>query len=302
MVSDYNALTSITGVGYGVTHTLLSKNISKLYILSISKEVADGAKDAIKQEMGQATAERTEWIHCDLSDWKQVVEAAKQISNSADRLDLLVNNAARGIMTFELTDYGVDRHLAVNHMGHVLFTSQLLPLMKKTAEAGHTVRITNQASNAHEQTPKDTKFANLDELNRDLGPLAQYGRSKLANILYSRYLARHVTETHPKILANATHPGIVSTKQSKEDIHEPYPLAGYGMSVLMEPFKKDQFEGALPTLYAGTVTENSGEYICPPAAAEPGSELARSEELGEQLMKLTREVIKEKSGIEVQDH
>lgn len=290
------------GIGYGTTHTLLSKNISKIYILSLSKEVVDGAKDAIAQEMGEATAARTQWIECDMSDWGRVVEVAKQISDSTDRLDLLVNNAARGIMTFQLTDYGVDRHMALNHMAHVILTSQLLPLMKKTADAGHTVRITNQASNAHEQTPKDTKFESLDELNRDLGPLAQYGRSKLAKILYMRYLARHVTTQHPKILANATHPGVVSTKMSKEDIHEPYPLAGYGMSALMEPFKKDQFEGALSTLYAGTVTEKSGEYICPPAAPEPGSELSQNEQLGEDLMKLTREIVKEKGGIDIQDH
>jgi hypothetical protein len=66
--------------------------------------------------------------------------------------------------------------------------------------------------------------------------------------------------------------------------------------VLMKPLKKDQWEGATSTLYCSTVTDKSGEYICPPATPEPGSELARSEELGEQLMKLTREVVREKFG------
>lgn len=99
-----------------------------------------------------------------------------------DRLDILINNAARGIMTYQLTDYGVDRHMAVNHMGHVVFTSHLLPLMKKTAEQGNVVRISNQSSNAHQAAPSDTKFENLDELNRDLGPNGQYGRSKLAGV------------------------------------------------------------------------------------------------------------------------
>jgi len=87
-------------------------------------------------------------------------------------------------------------------------------------------------------------------LNRDLGPNGQYGRSKLAGILYAKYLNKHLTSKHPNILANATHPGFVETKQSVKDIHEPYPLAGYGFSVVMNPFKKDQFEGALSALYA----------------------------------------------------
>ncbi|CAK3959936.1 Hypothetical predicted protein [Lecanosticta acicola] len=283
------------GIGYGVSHTLLSKNISKLFILSVSKEVVDSAKDAVKEELGEDKAARTTWIQCDLSDWKRVVQVAKEISDSTDRLDILINNAARGIMSFQLTDYGVDRHMAVSHMGHVVLTSHLLPLLKQTAQREEFVRIVNMASNAHQQAPKETKFQSLSEINQDHGPTAIYGRAKLAAILYSKYLSRHLP---PNILANATHPGVVNTKMSLEDIHEPYPLAGYLMSTALRPFKKSQFEGALSTLYASTVTTSSGEYICPPAAPEAGSEAANSDELGENLMKLTREVTVQKGGLE----
>lgn len=283
------------GIGYGVTHTLLSRNIAKLYILSVSEEVVNGALEAVKSEMGEDKANRTKWIQCDISEWKRVAEVSKEISSSTDRLDILVNNAARGIMTYQLTDYGVDRHMALNHMGHVILTSHLLPLLKKTASAGNTVRIVNQASNAHQSSPSNTSFASIDDLNTDLGPMPQYGRSKLAGILYAKYLNRHLTSAQPNILANATHPGVVSTKMSTDDIHEPYPLAGYAMSKGLEAFKKDQFEGALSMLYASTVTERSGEYICPPAAVESGSELARDEGLAEQMMRLTREIITDKT-------
>ncbi|KAK4545764.1 hypothetical protein LTR36_002718 [Oleoguttula mirabilis] len=283
------------GIGFGATHTLLSKNISKLFILSLSKEVVDGALKAVAEELGQEKADRMKWIQCDLTDWHRVVEVSREIRNSTDRLDILINNAGRGIMTYQLTDYGVDRHMALNHMGHVVLTSHLLPLLKQTASKGNKVRIVNTASNAHESSPKDTKFDSIDDLNQDLGPMGQYGRSKLAAILYSKYLARHLTAEHPNIVANAIHPGVVATKQSKQDIHEPYPLAGYVISSGLNPFKKDQFEGALSTLYASTVTENSGEYICPPTALEQGSDLANNAELGEQLMRLTREIITEKT-------
>jgi len=113
-----------------------------------------------------------------------------------------------------------------------------------------------------------------------------------------RYLARHLSKEHPNILANATHPGVVETKMSAEDIHEPYPIMGYAMSVLMKPIKKDQWMGACSLLYASTKTTKTGEYICPPAVPEPGSGLANDEQLGEQLMKLTRELVKEKFGSE----
>jgi NAD(P)-dependent dehydrogenase (short-subunit alcohol dehydrogenase family) len=189
----------------------------------VSEDVVKGAKEAVAKDMDQATADRTEWIKCDLADWKGVKEVSDKIKNSTDRLDILVNNAGRGIMSYELTDYGVDRHMALNHMGHVILTSHLLPLMKKTAESDNIVRIVNLASNMHESVPKDLQFASLDELNTDLGPNQQYGRSKLAAILYARYFNRKVTKNgHPNVLINAVHPGVVSTKMSKEDIHEPY--------------------------------------------------------------------------------
>ena len=99
------------GIGYGCSHTFLSKGISKLFILSVSKEVVDGAIDAVKQEMGEEVAKKVVWLECDLSDWQAVKKTADKITSSTDRLDILVNNAGRGIMTYQLTEYGVDRHV-----------------------------------------------------------------------------------------------------------------------------------------------------------------------------------------------
>lgn len=192
--------------------------------------------------------------------------------------------------------------MALNHFGHVILTSQLLPLIKKTASPSSLTRIVNLSSNLHEGTPSDTKFASLGEINRDLGPNPQYGRSKLAVLLYARYLARHLAHEYPNILVNASHPGIVETTMSQKDIHEPYPLGGYAMSVGLKPFKKDQFQGCVSTIFAATTTTGSGQYICPPAVVESGSALSQDEDLGEQLMKLTREVIKEKTGWTIKDY
>ncbi|KAL8872295.1 MAG: hypothetical protein Q9174_002053 [Haloplaca sp. 1 TL-2023] len=283
------------GIGYGCSHTMLTHDIKKLFILSVSKEVVDGAVNAVKEEMGQEAADKIVWLQCDLTDWKAVKATADKIASQTDRIDIMINNAARGIMTYQLTEQGVDRHMALNHMAHVILNSHLMPIMKKTAADGNTVRIVILSSNAHQATPSDCKFESLDELNQDLGPNGQYGRSKLAGILYARYLARHLTKSHPNILANATHPGFVETKMSTRDAHEPYPLGGYLMSVGMAPIKKDAMMGAISSMYAATMATESGQYICPPAIVESGNALSQDEELGERLMKLTRDLVKEKT-------
>ncbi|KAK6383781.1 hypothetical protein LTS17_003073 [Exophiala oligosperma] len=287
------------GIGYATAYTLLKANISKVFIVSMSEDVIDEAVDKVKTNLGSEYSSKITWIQCDMSDVVAVARLAKQIRDQTDRLDVLCLNAARGIMTYQLTDSGIDRHMAINHIAHVALTSHLLPLLKQTArgkDGDNLVRIQIQASNAHQAAPEDTKFASLDELNTDLGPQAQYGRSKLAGILYARYLDAHLHKENPNILVNATHPGFVETKMSVDDIHEPYPTAGYAMSAAMKPIKKDIWMGCVSTVYAATATTKSGEYVCPPAIAEPGTELAQDAELGEQLMKLTREIVREKFG------
>ncbi|KAF2878332.1 retinol dehydrogenase 12 [Massariosphaeria phaeospora] len=288
------------GIGYGCSHTLLKHNIEKLFIISLSEDIASGAINTLKEQVGEEAAKKVEWMHCDLSDWEQTGKTASEISSKTDRVDILINNAGRGIMSAQLAKNGVDLHMAQNHFGHVVLTSHLLPLLKETAKKDK-VHITNQSSNAHENAPKDTKFESVEELNQDLGPMGQYGRSKLAAILFSKYLARHLTSKHPNILVNATHPGVVETRQSAEAIHEPYPIAGYAVSTLAAPFKKDQFEGAVSTMFAATKTEKSGQYICPPAIVEKGSELANDDALAEKLMDFTWKVLKEKTGSGIAD-
>lgn len=180
-------------------------------------------------------------------------------------------------------------------MGHVVLTSHLMPTLKKTAEKGNTVRVVCFASNLHESCPSETEFASVEELNRDYGPNAQYARSKLADLLYAKWLNAHLQPTHPKILVNAVHPGIVDTAQTNDWIHEAYPLLGYGMSVGMKPFRKTQFQGCVSAMYAATCAEQGGQYICPPKVIEKGSDKANDMQLAERLMKLTKEVIQSKT-------
>ncbi|EHK98441.1 NAD(P)-binding Rossmann-fold containing protein [Glarea lozoyensis ATCC 20868] len=291
------------GVGYGCTHTLLAHGAAKVFIISLKKEVFEKAKSDVSSTISPEAAGKMTWFQCDMGDWHKVAEVAGQIAEQTDRVDILINDAARGIMTYQLTEYGMDRHMAVNHMGHTILTSHLEPLMKSTAKNGHTVRIVNVGSNAHEFTPKDTKFASLDELNRDLGPNPQYGRAKLATMLHTKWLTKHLNSEYPNILANCVHPGVVESTMSTQDIYEPYPIAGAAMAIGLKPFKKDFWMGCVSSMYAATKTEKSGEYICPPAIPEPGSELFQDKDgsLAENLMRLTKEIVASKTKTESVD-
>lgn len=82
-------------------------------MLSLSKEVFEGAQKSIGEDLGTDKANRLHWIRCDLADWAAVTNVAKEITDNTDRLDILFNNSGRGIMTYQLTDYGVDRHMAL---------------------------------------------------------------------------------------------------------------------------------------------------------------------------------------------
>lgn len=73
------------------------------------------------------------------------------------------------------------------------------------------------------------------------------------------------------------------------------------MSVGMEPFKKNPFQGAISMLFAGTTTTESGQYICPPAVPESGSSLSQNEDLADDLMDLTRKVVMLKDKINLVD-
>ena len=135
------------GIGFGCTHTLIKHGISKLFILSVRKEVIDEALKAIDEEFGAGTSKKIVWLQCDLSDWEAVTKIASEIRGQTDRLDILLNSAARGVMTQQFAPTnGIDLHMAGNHIGHVVLTSHLLPLLKKTASDGNTVRIVNMAS------------------------------------------------------------------------------------------------------------------------------------------------------------
>jgi NAD(P)-dependent dehydrogenase (short-subunit alcohol dehydrogenase family) len=141
-------------------------------------------------------------IYGDLSLQREVRRVAAEIAAVVPRIDVLVNNAGAIFDEYHETEDGLERTFALNHMGYFLLTGLLLPQLRAAAPA----RIVVVASEAHRDVTLD--FADLQN-RRAFHGWRTYRRSKLANILFTRELARRLAGSG--ITANALHPGFVAS-------------------------------------------------------------------------------------------
>ncbi|ETN39037.1 uncharacterized protein HMPREF1541_07079 [Cyphellophora europaea CBS 101466] len=145
---------------------------------------------------------KVDFVQLDLSEPKAVVTAAKTVASLTDRIDALLNNA--GIMC--LKDYttnslGIELQFATNHLGHFVFTNELLPQIIKAKG-----RVVNTSSNGYGVSPvlfDDPSFAN----GKTYHPWIAYGQSKTANILFTLSLADRLKEQG--VASFALNPGLI---------------------------------------------------------------------------------------------
>lgn len=115
------------------------------------------------------------------------------------QLHILINNA--GVMAIperQITKDGFEMQIGTNHLGHFLLTNLLLDTIKASAPA----RIINVSSLAH-----TFGKINCDDIQseKSYARWTAYGQSKLANILFSRELAKRLKGTNVNV--NSLHPG-----------------------------------------------------------------------------------------------
>jgi retinol dehydrogenase 14 len=140
---------------------------------------------------------------CDMASQSSVRALADEIRRTHARLDILINNAGSVSPTRQLTSDGIERTFAVNHLGYFLLTALLLDLIVQSAPA----RIVNVSSVGHR-----SGTMNFDDLHFEKESyfiMKAYARSKLANVLFTRELARRLRGRG--VTVNCLHPGAVST-------------------------------------------------------------------------------------------
>ncbi len=138
----------------------------------------------------------------DLSSMREVRRIASEFRERFGKLHVLVNNAGAIFPKREVTADGFEQTLALNHLSPFLLTRELLDVLQANAPA----RIVNVASRAH--TRGRMHFVDL-HFERGYGAWRAYEQSKLANVLFTRELARRVAGTG--VTANCMHPGVVAT-------------------------------------------------------------------------------------------
>jgi NAD(P)-dependent dehydrogenase (short-subunit alcohol dehydrogenase family) len=139
----------------------------------------------------------------DLSSMAETRKVGAAIAASEPRIDVLINNAGALFSDRRVTPEGLELTFALNHMAYFVLTEALRDKLVASTPA----RIVATASNAHERANLD--FNDLQSAKGYSG-FKVYGRSKLANILFTRELARHLAGTG--VTANCLHPGAVATR------------------------------------------------------------------------------------------
>ncbi|MCE9522736.1 MAG: SDR family oxidoreductase [Alphaproteobacteria bacterium] len=213
----------------------------------------DGAKgEAVVRELkALAGHDRIGFVKGDLSVRSGVHAAVGALTDRLAHIDVLLNNAGALFQRRELTQDGIERTFALNHLGYFLITSLLMERLKASPAA----RIVNVASGAHAGAKLD-----LDDLQneKNYSGWRAYQQSKLANIYFTYELARRIEGT--TVTANCLHPGFVATRFGDNNGGWLRTVFGVAKSLLA----KTEADGAQTSIYlAGSpdVANVSGKYF-----------------------------------------
>ncbi len=214
-------------------------------------------------------------VALDLADLASVRKAADDILTRWGRLDVLVNNAGGTWTQRQHTAQGIEYTFGVNHLGHFYLTSLLLARLRAHAPS----RVVNLTSVGHHAAFGGMRFDDLQS-EKSYEAMEVYCRSKLANVLFTRQLAKRLGGSG--VTANAVHPGPVRSGFGMDG--DLTGFMGFGMR-LVRPFEISPRRGAKTSVYLATspeVAEKTGLYW---VRSKPGhmSRHARDDAAAERL-------------------
>jgi len=277
----------ITGANTGIgkaTAMDMSRRGAKVVILCRDMEKAEAAAAEVRDvTKGEVICHRL-----DLADLASVRECAEQLGNSLEKIDILINNA--GIMACPQmkTKDGFEMQLGTNHIGHFLLTNLLMPQLKKAAPGA---RIVNVSSLAH--TSGTMNWEDLHYENSAYHRFTAYSQSKLANVLFTKELARKGEGSG--VTAYALHPGVIATDLGRhmEDMN----CFTRMMWRCFAPMIKTPESGANTTIFCAihpSIADHNGRYYSDCKEVRPSSRADNMEDakklwdLSEQMVKLNQ--------------
>jgi retinol dehydrogenase-12 len=254
-----------SGIGKTAAHAVAARG-ARVVMLNRSAEKSAPVVDEIKAATGNPAVEVAV---VDLADLASVRDCARGLLARDLPIHCLVNNAGlaglRGV-----TRQGFEVGFGTNHLGHFLLTTLLLDRLKASAPT----RVVTVSSEAHYR-PKRWEWEPLQQSTKTTTAFHEYGVSKLANVLFTRELARRTAGTG--ITTYALHPGVVATDVWRQ-IPRPF-------SSIAKLFMRSSEDGAKTTLHCATAPELagvSGRYYDNERERKP-SPLALDDELAREL-------------------
>lgn len=190
----------VTGANSGIgleTARGLAQRGARVLMVARDPERGEAARTEVAESTGNNAVEL---LLCDLGSQRQVRELAAEVLERCEHLDVLVNNAGLTLGELILTEDGIESTFAVNHLAPFLLTA----LLRERLEASAPTRVVTVASDAHKGGKID-----FDDLSgqRAFSGWRAYCQSKLANILFTRELARRLDGSG--VTATCLHPGVV---------------------------------------------------------------------------------------------
>ena len=256
----------------------LSKERSKLIFTYRNERQANDLLAEIK-DLSPDTQVHS--VYCDFSNQDSIKKCAEEINEMCENIDVLINNAGVVNTSYHETSDGIENTFAVNHLGYFLFTNLLLHKLKGESET----RIINVSSAAHSFV-KEIQWQDINFKNNFKQGLRCYGQSKLANLLFTRYLAIKLSTEN--ITVNAIHPGGVNTSLgSQNKVWYSKPLR-----LILRPFFRSPLKGAESIIYLATKQDDgvTGEYFVD-SEIHKSSSYSKNLEEADKLWSLSEEMV-----------
>ena len=188
-----------TGIGKETAIDLAGRN-ARVILACRSAEKGEKAAVEVREKSGN---DDVVFRQLDLASLTSVRQFAAKVLEEEPRIDILINNAGVMACPHSKTEDGFEMQFGVNHLAHFLLTNLFLDRLKEAPSA----RIVNVSSLAHVMGSM-----NFDDLNweKSYDRWQAYGQSKLANILFTRSLAKRLEGTN--VTVNSLHPGSIATE------------------------------------------------------------------------------------------
>ena len=231
---------STSGVGRAAAIELARKGASLLLIARHPGRAMETEREIRERSGNKAVTS----FFADLSSLSEVKRVAGEILEHTPRIDVLINNAGVVQRSRTTTVDGFETTFATNHLAYYLLTRLLLGRIRQSPPA----RIVNVASEAHRRAVLD--FDDLQN-ERHYRVFATYGRSKLANLMFTYELARQLENSG--VTANALHPGWVATRLGMDD-----GLLSRAVSVVSRVFARPPERGADTAVWLASSPEAAG--------------------------------------------